>query len=264
MLTRKKVHKAEHFLSIISVPADLSASHDSAWDQTPLTTLKEGGSLDHAGNTHALLQYLLASRRWAGAGEEWVLQVSRVLAPCCPGQCSGVTAREGKAGKQLLLGPHQLQAARDLGFQTSARSHPHQRGTTFKRLLRRPEAHVTPNLSKCCLNPFWTGNRSFLWWLYWLSAQNTDSSFPYVKKALLKRGEREMQISLYMSHPGWAEVAGISRRRHFVLAPLGLVGLIHPKGRQGRVWGGCREGFLSHTPETGQPGQVTRFTLRHT
>lgn len=156
MLTRKKIHKAEPLLSIIAVPADLSASHDSAWDQTPLTTLKERDPFDHAGNTHALLQYLLASRRWAGAGEAWVLQVSRVLAPCCPGQCSGVTAQEGKAGKQLLLGPHQLQAVRDLGFQTSARSHPHQRGTTFKRLLRRPEAHVTPNLSNCCLNPFWT------------------------------------------------------------------------------------------------------------
>lgn len=98
MLTRKKVHKAELLLTVIAIPADLPDSHDSTWDQTPLTTLKERDSFDHAGNTHALTVPLgkqEMSRSWRRVSPTSVQGARSMLPrPVQQCDCSGRESRQ--------------------------------------------------------------------------------------------------------------------------------------------------------------------------
>lgn len=154
MPARKK-NKAELLLSIITIPADLSTSHDSAWDQTPLTTLKERDSFGCAGNTHT------HGTSWQ-AGDEQELEESESYM----GPGGSIHTAQTSAAVWLLRKSKQTNS-----FYWDLTSFRLQGISDFRPqlnpILTRVELpsrdfsgiqknDVTPNLSNCCLNPFWT------------------------------------------------------------------------------------------------------------
>lgn len=92
---KKKVHKAEPLLSTVAVPADLSASHDSAWDQTPLATLKGRDSFEHTRSLTVPLGKQEMSRSWRRVSPTSVQGARSMLPrPVQRWDCSGRESRQ--------------------------------------------------------------------------------------------------------------------------------------------------------------------------
>lgn len=92
---KKKVHKAEPLLSTVAVPADLSASHDSAWDQTPLATLKGRDSFEHTRSLTVPLGKQEISRSWRRVSPTSVQGARSMLPrPVQRWDCSGRESRQ--------------------------------------------------------------------------------------------------------------------------------------------------------------------------